>query len=109
MPAEWMSLTHVFSQNDKGSDCTCRISQQIRKNVEDGKNFIRNMSIVKSSRISVKFSKIQPHSSHKEIGHNLMEQILISYSVYAAFIYSLTVLVKSSYHTLLLSRFMFPR
>jgi hypothetical protein len=38
-----------------------------------------------------------------------MEQILISYSVYAAFIYGLTVLVKSSYCRLLPSRFIFPR
>lgn len=44
----------------------------------------------------MKFSKIKPHSSHRETGHNLMEQILISYSVYAVLIYGLTVLVKSS-------------
>lgn len=55
--------------------CLAEFHSKFGKNVEDGKNFIRNMSIVKSSRISVKFSKIQPHSSHKEIGHNLMEQI----------------------------------
>lgn len=49
MPTEQISLKHMFSGDDKGNNSTFRISQQVRENVENVKNFIRNIDVVKSS------------------------------------------------------------